>query len=167
MTILVKAHPHRDSSGEKMYYKRRKLGRKWKLIMDCRQSRFIFPFFPFLSPTLHNVCMHCAQERRWMQVLVAFQLEMCTGPFICSFIKILLSHFPEAVRSLTLSHTHCHVNSTTCPRGCSRSKNTTQLSFPTCKQKGGAAGFYSGCKHSCSLCVLINSMPKKGARHGR
>lgn len=28
---------------------------------------------------------------------------------LCSFVKLLLSHSPEAAHSLTLSETHCHV----------------------------------------------------------
>lgn len=54
---------------------------------------------------------------------------------LCSFIKLLLSHSPEAAHSLTLSQTHCHINTTTCLGGSGTQHNSLSL-FHTCKRKG-------------------------------
>lgn len=60
---------------------------------------------------------------------------------LCSFIKLLLSHSPETAHNLTLSQTHCHINTASAWEAAEAAKHNTalflDLSLAHAKERGG------------------------------
>lgn len=75
------------------------MGRKWKLIMDCRQSSCFFSPFCVI---LDNLYINCTKPEP-NAGHGGFSASDTYWSLLCSFIKLLLSHSPEAAHSLALS----------------------------------------------------------------
>lgn len=115
---------------------------------------------PFLSVT-YNSYIKCAQKTEVNAGHGGFSALDMYWFLLCSFIKLLLSHSPEAAHSLTLSQTHCHIDTATCLGGCSGSSEAQQSSFFSIshmqkRRGGGSLGHAVNTEHvlvwSCISC---------------